>query len=98
MTIFENAHDVSVYLESLVLSNQMLIDLSGIENPTDTDKTDTRNRILAGSGLKAAFLGTLSTEPTVNLEELKVRGVKDLEAEALIVERNRIRTEALSLI
>jgi len=66
------------------------------EQPEPVDvlawRTSLRNQVLAGSGEKAALLGTLSTEPTVSDAEVD----KALGA-GMAAERDRLRLEALAL-
>jgi hypothetical protein len=96
MDIFQNAREYAVYLETLSSANQILKDAEGV---TDEDQLRSfRNMILGGDGLKAAFIGTLSTEPTVNLDELMARGTKETEAQMIIDSRDSLRTRALALV
>ncbi len=60
-------------------------------------KTSQRNRVLAGSGDKAEFLGTLSTEPVVSAADLEAMGVSKTDAAEMVAERDSLRAEALAL-
>lgn len=60
-------------------------------------KNSVRNRVLAGSGDKAAFFGTLSTEPVVTAHDLENLGLDAGTAADLIVSRDELRAAALSM-
>jgi hypothetical protein len=101
--IIINARETAQYLNALVEA-RTAVD-AGLNPPPELsgqDLTDyltsCRNRALAGDGLKAAFLGTISTEPTVTQAELVARGVKEIEAGMLITERDVVRFDALGLV
>ena len=96
MDIFQNAREYAVYLDTLAEANQILIDAV---NATDEIQLRSfRNQILGGDGLKAAFIGTLSTEPTVTFQELVARGTKEPEAQMIINSRDDLRARALALV
>lgn len=103
MDIYQNISDVSVYLKAL-LEGKEAID-SAMNPPSNLSPEDLndfyrscRNRALAGDGLKALFMGTLSTEPITTVSELEQRGIKTEEAQELVSQRNYIRAELLSLV
>ena len=56
-----------------------------------------RNIALAGSGDKAALMGTLSTEPVLQDKDLIEIGIEEKLAEDIIKERDTIRIDALAL-
>jgi hypothetical protein len=61
-------------------------------------KLSQSNRILAGSGDKAALFGTLSTEPTMDAKALATAlDLYPSAAEAIVAEAVKIRAEALAL-
>ena len=94
--IIENARVSAAYLQALVDGYSYLAQVN--DDMTSDELRSIRNQVLAGDSLKAAFLGTLSTEPTVLLEECKARGLKDAEAEMVIAQRDEIRQRALGLV
>lgn len=100
--IIKNAQETTVYLQALTESYSAV---EAGQNPPDglsgadlaAHLTSCRNRALAGDGLKAAFMGTLSDAPTVTVDELKARGIKDAEAQMLIDQRDALRIAAFAL-
>jgi len=57
-----------------------------------------RNRVLAGSGVKAAWLGTLSTEPEYGVDDLLSLGALTPTAAQLLTNcRDDLRAAALAL-
>ena len=60
-------------------------------------KLSQSNRILAGSGDKAALLGTLSTEPTVKATDLTALDVYPSMADELVKAAGDVRIAALAL-
>jgi len=86
------------YCDAL-LKTRSVADESEPEQPEKPDldawRTSVRNRILAGSGDKAALLGTLSTEPTVTAADLRDAGLLSTTAAELIAERDQVRAIAL---
>jgi hypothetical protein len=50
------------------------------------------NLVLAGGDWKAAFFGTLSTQPTIVAADLTAGGLSTTAAAAVIAERDRLRT------
>lgn len=63
----------------------------------DAWKLIQRNKLLAGSGDKAALLGTLSTEPEVTEKALTDLDVYPSLAADIVKRRDEIRTAALAL-
>jgi hypothetical protein len=63
----------------------------------DAAKTAARNAALAGDGLKAALLGTLSTLPTATAKTLTDTGMDEKLADDIIAEVVVIRADALAL-
>ena len=54
------------------------------------------NIVLAGGDWKAAFFGTLSTEPTITADDLQGGGLSSTAAAAVIAERDRLRAYFLA--
>jgi len=72
--------------------------------PTDPEPVDVpawrasvRNRVLAGSGVKAAWLGTLSTEPEYGATDLAGMGMTAAAAALLVGCRDDLRAAALAI-
>lgn len=91
---------LQTYIAAL-LAAQAVADEPEPEQPEEIDldawKVSQRNRILAGAGDKAALLGTLSTEPTVDAVELAELGLDSKVAASLVTERDRVRSVAVAL-
>ena len=90
------------YCEVLIAAHEVLAEPA--PEPTPEVKVDLAawklsqsNRILAGSGDKAALLGTLSTEPTVKAADLTDHDVYPSMAEELVQAAADIRVAALAL-
>ena len=88
------------YLDAIIEASAVIAE----EQPKDPEpvdvaawKTSVRNRILAGSGDKAALFGTLSTEPTVAEKELTDLDVYPSLAADICTARDDIRAAALAL-
>lgn len=60
-------------------------------------RTAVRNRVLAGSGEKAKWLGTLSTPPLYGKPDVLALGVTDAAATLLVACRDELRAMALAL-
>lgn len=56
-----------------------------------------RNLVLGGSGNKAALLGTVASEPTVDRDDLRNAGLLAGMADDLIIERDELRRQAFEL-
>lgn len=95
--------ELEAYLEALQLGDAVL--MQSENPPTDPEPVDLgalkmqwRNQVIAGSSFKAAFYGTLTTEPTVTVSTLVNLSLEQNAAEAIIVRRDSIRTAMLALI
>jgi len=79
------------------------IDIADESGPSQQDpqdvlddwRTDSSNRVLGGSGFKAEIIGGYATAPTVTSADLEALGVSKSVAAEMIVERDRVRTEAI---
>lgn len=89
-------------LESLTAAKGCETSAESIQQPEPLDeaaiKTSLRNQVLAGSGVKAAFWGTLSTPPTVTAADLQAAGLSAAAASQIIAERDRLRAFFLGLL
>ena len=79
-------------------------DVLSEEEPQDPEPVDVvkwkismRNRVLAGSGVKAKWLGTLSTKPEYSAMDLEGLGVTPKSAKLLADCRDELRATALAL-
>lgn len=105
MTVYEQARKAIAYLTALcdahdAVESGKAIDTAKPESaPVDTtaQKTTAQNIALAGSGDKAALMGTISTEPTITSKELVDAGIDEKLAVEIITERDAIRADALAL-
>jgi hypothetical protein len=93
---------LEAYAKSIVAAIDALNELPPEDQPgvvADVQgwKNSVRNRILAGSGDKAAFFGTISTEPVVTAQDLADLGIDGQVAVDLIAERDRLRAAALDV-
>ena len=61
-------------------------------------KVSLRNQVIGGSGDKAAFFGTISTQPTVTSLDLQDMGLKATAANAIITERDALRAKVMAVI
>lgn len=88
------------YLDAIIEAEAVIAEKPP-EDPAPVDvaawQTSVRNRILAGDGDKAALLGTLSTEPTVNEKSLTDLDVYPSLAADIVKRAGEIRTSALAL-
>lgn len=82
------------------LAAQVVISEEAPVDPEPVDivkwKTSVKNRILAGSGIKARWLGTLSTEPEYNAADLEILGMTPAAAQLLTDCRDELRATALA--
>jgi len=90
------------YLDALIDAEAVLAEpppqpVEAVAVDLDAWKVAQRNRVLAGSGDKAALLGTLSTAPTVDDKALAALGADAEVAKALIAARDATRAAALAL-
>lgn len=60
-------------------------------------KVSCRNIAIAHEGLRADFLGTISTEPVTAAQELEELGLNNKKAEEVIAARDIIRVDAFKL-
>jgi hypothetical protein len=100
--IFSNAVTMAAYLSAFNETKQQfdaaLNPDASLTGQALTDfYTSCRNQALAGDGLKAAFMGTLSTAPTVTYDELLARQTAPDGAMALITNRDALRAALLAL-
>ncbi len=102
MAFYDQLRKIDAYFDALQAAKDVIAQAENITQPEPVDvvalKTSLRNQVIAGSGDKAAFFGTLTTEPTVTQADLELMGLKSLHAGAVIAERDRLRTAALALI
>jgi len=84
------------------LAAQGVLSESEPEQPEPVDvnawRTSVRNRVLAGSGVKAAWLGTLSTEPEYGANDVAALGVTAAAAVLLTECRDELRAAALAMV
>jgi len=83
-----------------VLASAPSEEIAPVPDPIDLValRTSIRNRVLAGSGDKAAILGTLSTEPAKDAKTLSAElDIYPSLAEAMVEEAGRLREAALAL-
>ena len=93
---------VKAYAESIITAIDALNETQPEDQPGQVAdvqgwKNSVRNRILAGSGEKAAFFGTISTEPVVAARDLEGLGFDPDTAKALTDTRDELRDAALSV-
>ena len=83
------------------LAAQQVLSESEPVDPEPVDvkswRASVRNRVLAGSGVKAKWLGTLSTDPVYGAKDLTALGVTAAAAELLTGCRDELRAAALAL-
>lgn len=101
--LFTKAGELKEYLEALNAGRNAI--QQGQNPPPDPPpldvpayKTSFRNKVIAGSSFKAKFYGTLTTKPKVTADTLKFLGMTAAAANAVIAERDKIRSGALELI
>ena len=86
---------------SFALAADAVLIQTAPEDPEPVDLvaywTSVRNQILAGSGIKAEWLGTLSTEPQYDADDLEAIGFTAAEAARLTAVRDEMRATALAL-
>ncbi len=90
------------YCDELILAHEVLAEPAPASTPEVKPdlaawKLSRSNRILAGSGDKAALLGTLSTAPVVDEKALTDLDVYPSLAAELVKARDEIRVAALAL-
>jgi len=90
------------YAESMITALDALDEQPPEDKPAESAdmvgwKNSVRNRVLAGSGEKAAFFGTISTEPVIAARDLQDMGFDVATAEALIDERDKMRAAAFDV-
>jgi hypothetical protein len=89
-------------MEALKAANDVKTTVEGIQQPTPIDeaalKLSLRNQVLAGSGIKKAFLGGLTESPTIAASDLQTLGYTAAAANALIAERDALRAYFLALL
>lgn len=93
----ESFRKLHSYLGALIQAQDVLAEPAPEDVPEQKAdlaawETSRRNRILAGSGDKAALLGTLSTPPTVDAKALADLGLPVADADAVVAEVQTIRT------
>jgi len=93
---------LKVYAESMIAALDALNEKPPEDKPAESAdmigwKNSVRNRVLAGDGDKAAFFGTISTQPTVAARDLQDMGFDAATADALVKERDALRAAALDV-
>lgn len=94
--LYENCKAMSAYTRCLFECMDLLKSVH--EDMTVEELTSIRNRILCRDSFDSAFIGTIGSEPTVTLEELKLRETTENGATMLHMQRTYVRNQALALV
>ena len=95
ITVLQSLYDAHTSVEAGKLIAEPLPDAP--KETVEAQKMTARNVALAGSGLKADLMGTLSTLPVLDERALVAIDFNEVQAADIVKERDTIRADAFAL-